>query len=319
MQRILEHVKPERRNKEIVYNPIYPLFWQRSFHFETIEQLLSFAIPLVVPVLKFSGIYQRGLRNALDICQTTFTISDPNLPPAFHGFKILFLSDLHIDGNDALIQPFCEALQEVEVDLCLLGGDYRFHIRGEFRKVMDRFEQFVPCIRSKEGIIGILGNHDSWEMIRPLERLGIVMLVNETMAITRKDERIWVLGLDDPHYYKCDDYQKANQGIPDDAFRILLSHATAVLFNLDSEPVNLCLCGHTHAGQISLPVLGPVITHSTLKGPFVYGHWQYKHIKGYTTSGVGTSAIPVRYNTRSEIVVITLTSDHVPAYQTEIS
>lgn len=308
MQRILEHVKPERRNKEIVYNPIYPLFWQRSFHFETIEQLLSFAIPLIVPVLKFSGIYQRGLQNALDIRQTTFTVSDPNLPASFEGFKILFLSDLHIDGNDALIQPFCQVLQEVEVDLCLLGGDYRFHIRGEFRKVMDRFEQFLPCIRSKEGIFGILGNHDSWEMIKPLERLGVVMLINEAMAITRNDERIWVLGLDDPHYYKCDDYHKANQGVPDEAFRILLSHATTALFNLDSEPVNFCLCGHTHAGQISLPVLGPIITHSKLKGPFVYGHWQYKHIKGYTSSGVGASAIPVRYNTHSEIVVITFTS-----------
>ncbi len=306
MQRILEHVKPERRNKEIIHNPIYPIFWQRSFHFETIEQVISYMVPLVVPVLKLSGLYQRGLQNALDIRQTTLTVSDPKLPDSFDGFKLLFLSDLHIDGNDALIEPFCQILQKTAVDLCLLGGDYRFHIRGEFRKVLDCFKQIMPHIHSKEGIIGILGNHDSWEMIKPLERLGIVMLINEAMKIRRDNDSIWVLGLDDPHYYKCDDYHKANRGIPEEAFRLLVSHSTGTLFKLDSEPVNFYLCGHTHAGQIRLPLLGPVITHSKLKGPFVYGSWQYKHIKGYTSAGVGTSAVPVRYNTHSEIVVITL-------------
>jgi hypothetical protein len=129
----------------------------------------------------------------------------------------------------------------------------------------------MPHIHSKEGIIGILGNHDSWEMIKPLERLGIVMLINEAMKIRRDNDSIWVLGLDDPHYYKCDDYHKANRGIPEEAFRLLVSHSTGTLFKLDSEPVNFYLCGHTHAGQIRLPLLGPVITHSKLKGPFVYG------------------------------------------------
>ena len=306
MQRILQHVKPERRNKELEHNPTHPIFWQRSFHFETIEQLLSYVIPLIVPILKFSGLYQHGIQNALDIRKTAFTVVDPTLPEVFDGFRILFMSDIHIDGNDALLKPFCAVLDTVEVDLCLLGGDYRFLVHGEFRNVIDRFQAFVPHIQSREGIIGILGNHDSWEMIKPLERLGIVMLINESIEIKRGNESIWILGLDDPHYYKCDDYPKANQGIPEQAFRLLVTHSTGTLFNLNSEPVNFYLCGHTHAGQISLPFFGPVITHSKLKGPFIFGHWQYNHIRGYTSSGVGTSAIPVRYNTRPEIVMITL-------------
>ncbi len=306
MQRILQHVKPERRNKEFEHNPIYPIFWQRSFHFETIEQVLCHITPLVVPILKLSGLYRRGLHNALDIQKTTFTIVDPRLPKTFDGFNILFISDLHIDGNDVLMRPFCAALDGVEVDVCLLGGDYRLFVHGQFRKVIDRFQEFLPYIHSKEGIIGILGNHDSWEMIKPLERLGIVMLINESVEIRRGNESIWILGVDDPHYYKCDDYHKANQGVPEEAFRLLLAHSTDALFHLDSQPVNFYLCGHTHAGQISLPGLGPVITHSKLKGPFIYGRWQYHHIKGYTSSGVGTSAAPVRYNTCSELVIITL-------------
>lgn len=306
MQRILQHVKPERRNKEFEYNPVHPIFWQRSFHLETVEQLLSPIIPLIVPLLKFSGLYRRGTRNALEIHKTTFTVVDPALPSDFDGFRILFMSDIHIDGNDALMEPFCAALDAVEVDLCLFGGDYRVLMHGQFRKVIDRFQEFLPYIHSIEGIIGILGNHDSWEMINPLERLGIVMLINESVEIKRGDESIWILGLDDPHYYKCDDYHKANQGVPEESFRILLAHSIGALLKLNTEPINLYLCGHTHAGQISLPVFGPVITHSKLKGPFVYGNWQYNHIKGYTTSGAGTSGIPVRYNTSSEIVVITL-------------
>jgi predicted MPP superfamily phosphohydrolase len=261
---------------------------------------------LVVPVLKLSGIYQHGIQNALEVRKTTFTFVDPSLPDSFDDFKILFMSDLHIDGNDALMKPFCAALDEIGIDVCLLGGDYRFLVHGEFLKVMDCFQEFVPHIHSKEGIIGILGNHDSWEMINPLERLGIVMLINESIEIKRGNESIWILGLDDPHYYKCDDYHKANQRVPEKSFRLLLTHSTGTLFNLNSEPVNLYLCGHTHAGQISLPLFGPLIIHSKLKGPFIYGHWQYNHIKGYTSSGVGTSGVPVRYNTCSEIVVITL-------------
>jgi uncharacterized protein len=308
MQRILQHVKPERRNKEFERNPVHPLFWKRSFHIETIEQIVSFAVPLVRPILKLSGLYQRGFQNTLAIQKTELTFVDPALPNAFTGFKLLFLSDLHIDGNDRLLEPLCVALETVEADVCLLGGDYRFRIHGQFRAVIDRFQEMVRHIHSKYGIFGILGNHDSWEMIKPLERLGIAMLINESAQITVGTDRIWILGLDDPHYYECDDYPKANQGVPEDGFRILLVHTTGSLPKLASQPINLYLCGHTHAGQISFPVIGPPITHSRLKGEYVYGRWQFKQIHGYTTSGAGTSGVPVRYNTRSEIVVITLQS-----------
>ncbi|PID56792.1 hypothetical protein CSB45_10150 [candidate division KSB3 bacterium] len=306
MQRILEHVKPERRNKELIYNPTQPIFWERSFHFETIEQFLSIFIPFVRPILQLSGIYQRGRSNSVDFQRVEFSHVDSGLPEEFDGFKLLFLSDLHIDGNDLLLEAFCEALTDCDVDLCMLGGDYRAKMHGDFRTVLEAFERFLPAIQSKEGIIGILGNHDSWEMIRHLERLGVRMLINESCEIRRGNAGIWILGVDDPHFYKCDDFAKAQQNVPENAFRLLLAHATGALFNLHSELVNLCLCGHTHAGQIALPLIGPLITHSRLKGPFVYGHWQYGSIRGYTTSGVGTSSLHVRYNTRPELVLITL-------------
>jgi predicted MPP superfamily phosphohydrolase len=310
MQRILQHVKPERRNKEFERNPAHPIFWKRSFHFETVEQFITFFIPALVPILKLSGLYNRGFQNTLNLTKTKITIVDSNLPKAFDGFQILFLSDIHIDGNDYLLEPLCAMLDTVEVDVCLLGGDYRFRVHGQFRKVMDRFQEMIPYIHSKQGIFGILGNHDSWEMIKPLERLGITMLINESVEIKVGTDRIWILGLDDPHYYECDDYHKANQGVPENCFRLLLVHTTGSLSKLVSQPINLYLCGHTHAGQISFPVIGPPITHSRLKGKYIYGRWQYNQIKGYTSSGVGTSGIPVRYRTRSEIVVITLQSSN---------
>lgn len=306
MQRILQHVKPERRNKELERNPVHPLFWKRSFHFETIEQGISFLVPAIGPLLKLSGLYQRGVRNSLDVRTTCITVCDPSLPSAFEGFTILFLSDLHIDGHEKLMDPFCAVLDTIEVDLCILGGDYRFHVHGPFRIMMDYLEIVVSHIRSAQGIAGILGNHDSWEMIKPMERLGIVMLINEAIEIRNGSESIWLLGLDDPHYYECDDYDKANADIPDDAFRILAVHAPGALPRLPKNAANLYLCGHTHAGQISLPVIGPPIIHSPLRGPFIYGTWRYGTIQGYTSSGVGTSALPVRFNTRPEVVLITL-------------
>ena len=131
MERILQHVKPERRNKELEHNPTHALFWQRSFHFETLEQLFSPIIPWVVPLLKLSGLYRRGLQNALDIQKIRFTIFNPALPATFDGFTLLFMSDLHLDGNDALIEPLCATLDNIEVDICLLGGDYRFLVHGQ--------------------------------------------------------------------------------------------------------------------------------------------------------------------------------------------
>lgn len=308
MERILQHVKPERRNKELERNPVHPLFWKRSFHFETIEQGLCWFIPVLGPLLRLSGLYRRGLENTLRIRKTALTYVDPALPHVFEGFKILFFSDLHLDGNDRLLEPLCEALDSVEADMCLLGGDYRFRVHGPFRTVTDRFQELIRHIRVTQGIFGILGNHDSWEMIRPLERLGIVMLINESVQVSIGTESVWLLGLDDPHYYECDDYPKANRDIPEDAFRILLVHSTGVLPKLRNQPVNLYFCGHTHAGQIRFPLIGAPITHSHLKGPYIYGPWRYKHIQGYTSSGAGTSGIPVRYNTYSEIVVVTLRS-----------
>ncbi len=306
MERILQHVKPERRNKELERNPVHPLFWKRSFHFETFEQAISFLVPAVGPLLKLSGLYQRGLRNSLDIQTTRITMYDPALPAAFHDFTILYLSDLHLDGNDLLVEPLCAALDAIDADICVLGGDYRFRIHGPFRAMMDHLEVIVPHIRSRQGIVGILGNHDSWEMIQPMERLGIVMLINEAIELRSGADSIWLLGLDDPHYYVCDDYDKANADVPDDAFRILAVHATGALPRLPKNAANLYLCGHTHAGQISLPLIGAPITHSILKGPFIYGMWQYGAIQGYTSSGVGTSGIPVRFNTRPEVVLVTL-------------
>jgi predicted MPP superfamily phosphohydrolase len=306
MQRILQHVKPERRNKEFERNPVHPLFWKRSWHFETFEQFLATVIPVLRPIFRLLGLYDRGFRNTLNIVTRNLTIVDPALPKAFEGFTILFLSDLHIDGNDRLIEPLCAALETIKADMCLLGGDYRFRIHGPFRTVLDRFQVMIPHIRTRHGIFGILGNHDSWEMIKPLERLGITMLINESVEIQVGTDSMWILGLDDPHYYECDDYPKANRDVPAEAFRIVLVHTTGSLPKLVAQPVNLYFCGHTHAGQIRLPIIGAPITHSRLKGQYVYGPWQYQHIQGYTTSGAGTSGIPVRYNTRSEIVVITL-------------
>jgi uncharacterized protein len=308
MERILQHVKPERRYKELERNPVHPLFWKRSFHFETIEHAISLFVPAIGPLLKMSGLYQRGLRNSLDIRTVRMTVVDPALPAAFDGFTLLYLSDLHIDGNDKLIAPLCAVLDTVEADVCILGGDYRFRMHGPFRTTMDGLEIAVSHIRSRQGIVGILGNHDSWEMIKPMERLGIVMLINEAIELQGGSESIWLLGLDDPHYYECDDYAKANHNIPEDAFRILTVHSTGVLPRIPVTAANLCLCGHTHAGQIRLPLIGAPITHSALKGPFIHGQWQYGGIQGYTSAGVGTSAVPVRFNTRPEIVLITLTT-----------
>jgi len=257
-------------------------------------------------VFKLLRLYARGKKNALNVRLRRIDLKYENLPAAFQSYRILFISDLHIDGLAGLCQRLVELVRGLEVDLCLLGGDYRMEMYGNFSRANKELGRLVRHIRAADGIFGILGNHDCLEIAPALVDSRICMLINECVTIQRNGAEINIVGVDDPHYYKCHDLPKAFSEVVPGAFTVLLAHSPEIARDTPGYPIDLCLCGHTHAGQIQLPLIGPVFTHSKMPRRYASGLWRQGGMQGYTTSGAGSSGIPVRFNCPPEIVLLTL-------------
>jgi uncharacterized protein len=262
------------------------------------------------PLLKLGlgavDLYERGLRNALAVSITRIQLSFPDLPPAFEGFKILQISDFHIDGMDGLAEALEPALSDLEPDVCVFTGDYRFEDSGDCQAVYPRMRKVVRSIRAKHGIFGILGNHDAAEMAFALEEFGVRMLVNESAEIERAGGALWLIGVDDKFDYCCDDLPAALAGVPAHAFKILLSHSPELYQEAAAEGIQLYLAGHTHAGQIRLPGIGALKHNARCPRRMGFGAWRHGGMQGYTSAGVGCSGLPVRFVCPPELVWIEL-------------
>jgi predicted MPP superfamily phosphohydrolase len=257
-------------------------------------------------VFKIMGLYGQGKENALQIQLHRLTFEFKDLPEAFDGYTLLYLSDLHLDGLPGITRVLKEMTQSLPVDLCLLGGDYRTELSGPYSKVLLRMHRLLRSIHARDGIFAVLGNHDCIEMVAPLESKGLNFLVNDATAVDRIGQRLWIVGVDDPHYYQADDLDQAFNTVPNSEFSILLAHSPEIYSAAAEYGTRLYLCGHTHAGQIQLPQIGPIFTHIRAPRKYSQNEWRYKDMAGYTSSGVGVSGIPVRFGCHGEVVHITL-------------
>jgi uncharacterized protein len=255
---------------------------------------------------KIMGIYERGMKNALEVEKQEISFSFPDLPPAFDNYKILLLTDLHLDGIDGLTEKIMEIVRETPADLCILGGDFRMETYGPFAEALFHLHKLLPTVQAKDGIVGILGNHDCLEIVDSLQKDGITFLINNSTTIERDGHQIWLAGVDDPHYYKSHDLKQAFERVPDGVFSIFLAHSNEVYKEALQYGPKLYLCGHSHAGQIQIPPFGPIFTHSSAPRYMSNGEWQYQGMHGYTSGGAGVSGVPVRFNSKGEVTLITL-------------
>jgi predicted MPP superfamily phosphohydrolase len=139
------------------------------------------------------------------------------------------------------------------------------------------------------------------------------MLLNECVSISRHNEQIFLAGIDDANFYRVDSIEKAASSIPPGSFTILLSHTPEVYRHAAHAGFDLLLSGHTHGGQICLPGSVPITLDSVLPRRFGSGIWMYHEMTGYTSVGVGSSVVPIRFNCPPEITLHRLHSaDAVP-------
>jgi predicted MPP superfamily phosphohydrolase len=257
--------------------------------------------------LKFTGFYKRGCRNAAQPILRENYIRSKRLPKAFDGFSILHLSDLHIEMSAPAMSHIHGILPQIDYDICVLTGDYRAQTWGPYHAALAGTKAL--CAAIKQPIFGVLGNHDTIRMLPDLEGMGIRMLMNESTAIERGEFRIQIAGIDDAHFYRADNIEKAASGISHDDFSILLSHTPEIYQQAAHAEFDLLLSGHTHGGQICLPGGTPVTLDAVLPRRLGAGAWKYHGLTGYTSVGAGTSIAPVRFNCPPEITIHHLNSN----------
>jgi len=261
---------------------------------------------MVSAVFRLLGRYEKGVANALKLELNKHEIVCPTLPKSFAGLTILLLTDLHLDGLPGLVDLILARLDGQSFDLCLIGGDIRMKTYGPIAPSLRELHRLLPRIRAKHRIFGVLGNHDCIEMVPDLEEAGMLMLVNDAVRIEQNGESLWLVGLDDPNYYKTHDPAMAFAPVPPDSFSILLAHSPEAYQEAARHQAALYLCGHTHGGQICLASGRPIYTNSRAPRFTAGGRWQYQGMQGFTSRGVGASGAPLRFNCPGEIAVITL-------------
>ena len=252
-------------------------------------------------VLRATGTYSRGRANAGKVQVRRNTVRLSNLPSAFEGFTILHLSDLHADMSGPAMQRAAELALDLDYDLCVLTGDYRGRTHGDFRPALEGMSVLREALRSD--IYAVLGNHNSIAMVPDLEAMGIRMLLNEWVAIDRGGDSIYLAGVDDAHFFRADNIEKAAADIPRGCVSVLLSHTPEIYRQAAHAGFDLMLSGHTHGGQICLPGGIPVLLEAELPRAFGAGAWRHAGMAGYTSVGAGSSVVPVRFNNRPEITL----------------
>jgi uncharacterized protein len=241
-----------------------------------------YAAPLIVrSALKLAGLYSRARRNADKIVVRHNIVACERLPPAFDDYTILHISDLHFDISEGAMQHLVSLVGDFQYDICVLTGDYRGKTNGPFEKSLQGLSRLRAELR--EPIYGVLGNHDSIRMSPAMEAMRIRMLFNECETLVRGADRIYLAGVDDPHFYRADDIEKAASQIPQDAFSILLAHTPEVYDRAAASGFDLMLSGHTHGGQLCLPGGIPIKLEAIVPRAMGAGAWRYAGMAGYTS------------------------------------
>jgi predicted MPP superfamily phosphohydrolase len=269
------------------------------FHIENIPQVYT----ALRHVLRITGLNRVGERNALALQVRERTVPVKGLPPEFDGLRILQLTDLHLDVHPGLAANAARTIQGARFDLCVLTGDYRRGVKGPYAQIEADMQVLVPALVCRYGVYGILGNHDFIEMAPMLQRTGVRMLLNEAVRLSAGEASVWLVGLDDPHFYGLHDFERALADVPPHALRMLLVHSPEVIPEASRCGFFLYLTGHTHAGQICLPGGRPITVNARCSRRYAARAWRYNGMAGYTSAGVGASGVFARFFCPPEAVI----------------
>jgi predicted MPP superfamily phosphohydrolase len=237
----------------------------------------------------------------------TYRIPVRHLPPAFIGFRIVQLSDLHLDPLTPLpwLCGVLDQAQRLNGQIIVCTGDY-VHARGRATQVDAIWPELVR-LRAPLGVFNVLGNHDHWadtgRSLEWLERSG-QSVRHRARPVQIGAHRIWIAGAGDYWEDRCG-IDEALAPVPTDECRIVLAHNPDTADVPWRSRVDLMLSGHTHGGQVRLPLLGaPVLPVRNKR--YASGLVTTDRTRVFISRGIGWAILPVRFNCPPQIAVLEL-------------
>ncbi len=239
---------------------------------------------------------------------------------------ILHVSDVHFVKEPGSKRQFFQKLSMLNPDLLFLTGDIIDLDEG-----IDTAVQMISGIRARYGTFLVLGNHDYYNyrwfdnfryhlglgkttlarnnltrFVQELKKIGVHVLVNQFMKLEVHGTPVFICGTDDPVTQKVD-FEATLKGMGPESLNILLTHHLDILLKLSHHGINFVFAGHTHGGQIRLPILGPLVCETKLPRKYVSGFHQYKDMSVFVSQGMGAGrTLFPRFACRPEAILFEL-------------
>jgi predicted MPP superfamily phosphohydrolase len=238
----------------------------------------------------------------------------PRWPEGLDGFTVAILSDFHYDPYFSAhpLRAAIPMVNDLRPDLIVLTGD--FVSVPEIGKKKKGANDAEPCaqllrqLAAPHGLWAVLGNHDYEtdpdHVTQALQAENIRVLANQSEAIERNGARIWLAGVTDVLSWTADLSETLHR-VPTGEAVILLAHEPDFADEASRFPIDLQLSGHSHGGQIRLPLLPPLYL-PPLARKYVLGSYHIRDLTLYTNGGLGTVMVPIRLNCPPEITLLTL-------------
>lgn len=248
--------------------------------------------------------------NRLVVNETSVRLDGCNAAQA--TLRVAVLADLHVGSPFIDQEKLARVVAEtngLKPDLILLAGDFVIDgVRGGNFVEPEAIASKLKDLRAPLGVYAVLGNHDWWnegERVRDaIQAAGIRVLENEAVKIGDDERKMWLVGLADLMTRKPD-WETPLKSVPDDALVIAFAHNPDIFPELPAR-VRLLVAGHTHGGQVNLPLLGRLIVPSRFNQRYAAGlvAENGKHL--FVSTGIGTSILPVRFRVPPEIALLTI-------------
>lgn len=251
--------------------------------------------------------YARNIEpRSLDLQQINLTL--PRLSPAFDGYRIVQISDLHMErwGDWATFDRAIDRINSLAPDLIVITGDYvDVTINGSEAEMSVRLGR----LHARDGVLGVMGNHDYWDKIDDVHAVvagaGIQDISNHVHTLRRGDAMLHIAGVDSVVEMRAR-LDLVLPQIPSKGAAVLLAHEPDYAFvSAASGRFDLQLSGHSHGGQVRVPILTHLVL-PPLARAFVMGLYCLDGMYVYVNRGLGVSGLHARFRCRPEITLLTL-------------
>lgn len=247
-----------------------------------------------------------GCRITRDTLLRRQVVVVPDLPPELAGLRIAHLSDFHFRRWDGPTDQARELLRRVGFDLLAVTGDFCLSSSNR-RRSAALARRFFSSLRAPLGQFAVLGNHDTEDLPELLAGTPLEFLRNRCRVVQWRGVPLNIVGLDCAQYRRLERPEVAMAGRQAGAFTLVLCHYPSAVRLLAKWQVGLVLAGHTHGGQVRLPVVGCVWSHDSISVRHAFGLHTMGGSLVHVTAGIGTTGpVLVRVNCPPEVAIIEL-------------